>query len=95
MASGSGSSTSHPIAAPPAGAIPVNSNPGISNPIQPAPAKPAANTEQKVAGLLAKRPDMTQADVAARLNLSERTVRRYWPKVTTGVNGHHHGEADR
>ena len=43
MASGSGSSTSHPIAAPP-----VHANPGISNPIQPAPANPAAGPESPV-----------------------------------------------
>ena len=43
MASGSGSSTSHPIAAPA-----IHANPGISNPIQPAPANLAAGPESPV-----------------------------------------------
>lgn len=54
------------------------------------PAKKAANTGEKVAGLLRKQPAMTQADVAARLQIGERTVRRYWPKQTAAINGHDH-----
>lgn len=53
-------------------------------------AKQAATTEQKVAALIAKHPAMTQADVAARLQLGTRTVRRYWPKPVAAVNGHDH-----
>jgi hypothetical protein len=55
-------------------------------------AKQAATTEQKVAALVAKNPAMTQADVAARLQLGTRTVRRYWPKQTAAVNGHDHSK---
>jgi hypothetical protein len=46
-----------------------------------------ATTADAVAAALAKKPAMTQADVAAALNLGERTVRRYWPKQTVAVNG--------
>ncbi|WP_328339579.1 hypothetical protein [Micromonospora sp. NBC_00421] len=53
-------------------------------------AKEPASTEQKVAALIAKKPAMTQADVAATLQIGERTVRRYWPKPTAAVNGHNH-----
>lgn len=55
-------------------------------------AKQAATTEQKVASLVAKNPAMTQADVAARLQLGTRTVRRYWPKPVAAVNGHDHSK---
>ncbi|MEW2474587.1 hypothetical protein AB0875_12430 [Micromonospora gifhornensis] len=53
-------------------------------------AKQAATTEQKVAALIARNPTLTQADVAARLQLGTRTVRRYWPKPVAAVNGHDH-----
>ncbi|MEU8185984.1 hypothetical protein [Micromonospora carbonacea] len=57
-------------------------------------AKQPATTEEKVAALLAQKPAMTQADVAARLQLGERTVRRYWPKQPAAVNGHDHSKGD-
>jgi hypothetical protein len=63
---------------------------GRSKPAKKAATRPAT-TADAVAAALAKKPAMTQADVAAALNLGERTVRRYWPKQTATVNGHDHG----
>jgi hypothetical protein len=60
---------------------------GRSKPAKKAASRPAT-TADAVAAALAKKPAMTQADVAAALNLGERTVRRYWPKQTATVNGH-------
>jgi hypothetical protein len=37
------------------------------------------STAERVAGVLAGEPDARPAEVAARLGVSERTVRRYWP----------------
>lgn len=50
------------------------------------PAKTGAgsDTAAKVARLRAKRPDLTQAEVAKELKVTERTVRRYWTTATTG-----------
>jgi hypothetical protein len=47
-------------------------------------AKPARpDTASKVARLRAKHPDMTQAEIAKELKVTERTVRRYWTASTT------------
>jgi hypothetical protein len=46
------------------------------------------STAQRVAQVLAKRPDATPAQVAARLGVSERTAQRHWPDRTgRNVNG--------
>lgn len=57
--------------------------------------KAATGTATKVAKLRARQPDITQAEAAAKLKVSDRSVRRYWaatePATTpaTGpVNGH-------
>lgn len=48
------------------------------------------STAERVAKVLARRPDATPAQVAARLGVSERTAQRNWP----GQNGRHvNGEA--
>lgn len=52
------------------------------------PAKTRQSNAARVATKLAKEPDMTQAEVAKVLGLSERTVQRYWPKPAATVNGH-------
>jgi hypothetical protein len=47
-------------------------------------ARHGASTAERVARVLARRPDTRTAEVAARLGVSERTVQRYWPRS----NGH-------
>ena len=43
------------------------------------PARRGPSTAARVAGVLADKPDVGAAEVAAELGVSERTVRRYWP----------------
>ncbi|MEU4239524.1 DUF2637 domain-containing protein [Actinoplanes sp. NPDC026619] len=43
------------------------------------PARPKVTTAERVARHLAKNPDATQEQVAARLKVTVRTVQRYWP----------------
>ena len=50
---------------------------------KPAPRKPAQSTDRKstadaVAALRAKNPELSQVDIAKRLKLTDRTVRKYW-----------------
>ncbi|MDG4798990.1 hypothetical protein [Micromonospora sp. WMMD980] len=47
------------------------------------PVRPAKSNADRVAELVAKKPAMTQEQVAKKLGLGIRTVQRYWPKNTT------------
>ncbi len=73
------------------GTLPVPAAPEPPTPTRaPRPAKPAAatpssgkaSTADRVARALTKNPDATPAQIAARLNVSERTVQRYMPRPT-------------
>jgi hypothetical protein len=65
---------------------------------RPKPAKPAPSTGRsphraKVAAALTRNPDATAADLAARLRLPERTVRRHVADIRAAqvpINGHNH-----
>jgi len=48
------------------------------------------SSADRVATTVAKKPELTQEQVAKTLGLSERTVQRYWPKPTIAANGHDH-----
>jgi hypothetical protein len=50
---------------------------------QPGRTGPGTNTGAKVTRLRAKHPDLTQAEIAKELGVTERTVRRYWTTPTT------------
>ena len=50
------------------------------------PARPKVTTAERVARHLAKYPEATQEQVAARLKVSERTVQRYWPRHEATVS---------
>jgi hypothetical protein len=85
---------SSPPADPATGAGPSGSSPAPgadarkSAPRKASRPRPAATgtgsgTAAKVARLRAKRPDLTQAEIAKELKVTERTVRRYWTASTT------------
>lgn len=83
---------SEPAVAP--ASVPVE--PAVTRTI-PKPAKTAKtpDTQTRVARLRERQPDLTQAQVAKRLEISERTAARYWPFTTPAVkaepaktNGH-------
>lgn len=60
-------------------------------PAKKAPRRPAKTRQlnaERVANAVAKKPELTQADVARLLGIGERTVQRYWPKPAATVNGH-------
>ena len=71
------------------GTLPVPALPttdDLAQPVNPRPAKPAtapaagkASTAERVTRAVAKTPDASPAQIAARLKVSERTVQRYWP----------------
>lgn len=48
------------------------------------------STATLAARILAKRPDITSVELAAKLDVSERTARRYLPKAEAPINGHDH-----
>ncbi|MFG1609505.1 DUF2637 domain-containing protein [Actinoplanes sp. NPDC049265] len=75
------------VAAAPAAAAEVDAKPAAEVPAAPVkrPAKPRLTTAERVARHLAKYPNATQEQVAARLKVSERTVQRYWPRPDVEV----------
>jgi hypothetical protein len=86
-------------AIPPATAAtpgPANSTPRrVARKATARPAKGRQSSADLVAKALAKKPDMTQADVVKFLGggVSLRTVQRNWPKPPATVNGHQPQEA--
>jgi hypothetical protein len=64
--------------------VPDPPKPTRTRPIRTTATTPAAkaSTPDRVARALAKSPDASPAQIAARLNVSERTVQRYWPRPT-------------
>jgi hypothetical protein len=75
--------------APASAAAPVVDEPDTAadstpdTPPAPARTRRGPSTAARVAALRAKHPDMSAADIAARLKVSDRTVRRYLPKPDT------------
>lgn len=62
--------------------VPDPPKPTRPRPARTTAASPAAKatTPERVARALVKSPDATPAQIAARLNVSERAVQRYWPR---------------
>jgi hypothetical protein len=60
-----------------------------SRPVKPSamPATAKGSTSERVARALTKNPDATPAQIAARLNVSERTVQRHWPRLAGPTAG--------
>lgn len=52
---------------------------GVDTGIARTPTRRAQSTADRVAKILARKPDARAAEVAAKLGVSERTVQRYWP----------------
>ncbi|MEH1125034.1 hypothetical protein [Micromonospora sp. CPCC 206061] len=82
-----------PTSASPTPAAPASDGP--TPPQRPAAKRPAsgtttaakASTSERVARAVAKNPDASPAQIAARLKVSERTVQRYWPRPTDSDAG--------